>query len=178
MWKVFFDGRRQIVNKSRFLIKAFGGKSLPAILALVLLLATAMSGVARSQSNEAEKQKVIREVAEMRMDVGEEQYKRGYFEAAEKTFLEAQAYEKYLTAAQRKRLNEDLEKTHIAILERKRILDHIRTARELVAQGQLTRAKVHLEKVKDSKSLAKEKREQIVELLKIIDNKLAGQKKK
>jgi len=165
------------VNKSRFLVKPFGGKSLLVIVALILLLTTAMSEVARSQSNEAEKQKVIRGVAEKWMDIGEEQYKRGWFETAEKTFLEAQGYQKYLTAAQSKRLTALMEKTHLAILERKRILDHIRTARALAAQGQLTKAKVHLEKVKDSKSLTQEKREQIVELLKIINNKLAGQKK-
>jgi len=165
------------VNKSGFLIKAFGGKSLPAILALVLLLATAMSGVARSQSNEAEKQKVIREVADNWMDVGEAQYKRGYFEAAEQSFVGAQKYEKYLTAAQRKRLTGLMQKTHLAILERKRILDHIRAVNKLVEQGQLAQAKVRLEKVRDSKSLTKEEREKIVEGLKKIDAQLAGQKK-
>ncbi len=167
------------MNKSRFLIKAkaFGGRFLLVILTLILLLATAMSGVARSQSNEAEKQKIIREVAGNWMDIGEEQYKRGYFEAAEQSFVEAQKYQKYLTAAQLKRLNGDLEKTHIAILERKRILDHIRTADELVRRGQLIKAKVHLEKVKDSKSLTKEELGKVVEGLKIIDARLAGQKK-
>jgi Flp pilus assembly secretin CpaC/tetratricopeptide (TPR) repeat protein len=165
------------VNKSRFLIKPFGGKSLLVIPTLILLLTTAMSEVAWSQLNDAEKQKTTREVANRWMDVGEQQYKRGYFEAAEKSFLEAQKYQKYLTAAQSKRLSDLMEKTHVAILERRRILDHIRTANMLVGQGQLIKAKVHLEKVKDSKSLTKEERDKILEGLKNIDNQLAKQKK-
>jgi tetratricopeptide (TPR) repeat protein len=165
------------VNKSRFVVKRFGGKSLLVVPALILLLTTAMSEVAWSQSNDAEKQKVIREVAEKWIDVGEKQYQRGYFEAAEQSFIEAQKYQKSLTAAQNKKLTELMEKTHIAVLERKRILSHIRTANALVERGQLIKAKVHLEKVKDSKTLTKEEREKIVEGLKKIDAQLGDQKK-
>ncbi len=165
------------MNKSGFLVKPLGGKSLLVIAALILLLTTGMSEVARSQSNEADKQKIIREVAKKWMDIGEKQYKRGWFEAAEQSYLQAQSYQKYLTAADSKKLSELMEKTHLAILERKRILDDIRTVNKLIEQGQLIKAKVHLEKVKDSKSLTKEERGKIVEGLKKIDAQLAEQKK-
>ncbi|MHC4111131.1 MAG: hypothetical protein ACYSUY_08645, partial [Planctomycetota bacterium] len=150
--------------KAKFLVGPFGGKSPFIILALALLLTTSLSKVALSQESGTEEQKkVVRQVAQKWIQDGTEQYKRSFFKAAEQSFLRAQAYEGYLTTAERKKLNELIEQTHLAVLERQRILGHIQTADSLIQQGELIKAKAHLEKVKDNKFLTAAERKQITE---------------
>ena len=162
--------------KARLLIRPCGGRSPLIILVLALLVTTCLPKVALSEGNGADEQKkVVRQVAQRWIQVGQEQYKRGFFKAAEQSFVRAQEYKGYLTAAELEKLNELIEKTHIAILERKRILGHIQTADKLVEQGELIKAKAHLEKVKDSKFLTEAERKQIAEGLKKLDNQLGGQ---
>jgi len=140
---------------------------------------TALSDVSPSQANKPaddNKQKIIRQVAQKWIEVGIEQYKRGYYKAAEQSFLRAQDYEGYLTAEKREALKGLLAKTHEAAIERKRILRHIQAADELESRGRLIEARTHLEKVKNSKFLAEEERKLIVEGLRQIDVKLGEQK--
>jgi len=165
------------LDKSRFLIKPFGKNPLLVILASVLLLLTALSEVAPSQAGKSDKQKIVQQVAQNWIRVGMEQYQRGFYRAAEQSFLRARDYREYLTAAEREKLSELLEKTHIAVLERKRVLEHIRTANELVEQDELTKAKAHLTRVQDSEFLTGEERALITEGLKKIEEQLGEQKK-
>jgi len=165
------------LNKTRYIIESFSGKSLLVILASILLLTIVLSDVARPQTNENDKQKIIRQVAQKWIQVGVEQYRKGFYKQAEQSFLRAQGYQEYLTATERDRLNELLEKTHIACLERGRILEHIQTAEELEKQGQLIKAKAHLEKVKDSEFLTEAERELVAEGLKKIDKQLDERKR-
>jgi general secretion pathway protein D len=140
---------------------------------------TALSDVSPSQANKPaddNKQKIIRQVAQKWIDVGIEQYQRGYYKAAEQSFLRAQDYEGYLTSEKREALKGLLAKTHEAATERKRILRHIQAADALESRGRLIEARTHLEKVKDSKFLAEEERKLIVEGLRQIDVKLGEQK--
>lgn len=167
------------MDTKRFPIKPFGRKPLLVIFTLILLLMTALSDVSPSQANKPEddnKQKVIRQVAQKWIDVGIEQYQRGYYKTAEQSFLRAQDYEGYLTSEKREALKGFLAKTHEAATERKRILRHIQAADELESRGRLIEARTHLEKIKDSKFLAEEERKLIVEGLRQIDVKLGEQK--
>jgi type II secretory pathway component GspD/PulD (secretin) len=160
------------LDKVRFLIESSGRKPLLVILVSLLLLTTsALSDVAPSQPSEANKAKVVRQVAQRWIEVGAEQYKRGYFKAAKQSFLRAQDYQEYLTADEREKLTALLEKTHKGIVEREYILETIRTADGLVKQSELSKAKAKLEEVKDSEFLTEAERELITKGL----NKLGDQ---
>jgi hypothetical protein len=75
--------------------KSYGHKPLLVILASFLLLAAILPAVALSQASESEKQKIVRQVAQKWMQVGMEQYGRGFFKAAEQSFRRAQDYLQY-----------------------------------------------------------------------------------
>jgi len=163
------------LDRPRFLIKPLGGNSLLAILASTLLLTILISSgleAASSQAAEAEKERIVRQVAQKWIQVGTEQYKRGFYRASEQSLLRAVDYEGYLTAAEREKLNGLLEKTHIALAERERILKDIRTANELVEQDRLIEAKEYLEKVQASEFLVAAERKLISEELKKINGSL------
>jgi type II secretory pathway component GspD/PulD (secretin) len=166
------------LDKIRFLIESSGRRPLLVILVSLLLLTTsALSDVAPSQPSEADKEKIVRQVAQRWIQVGAEQYKRGYFKAAKQSFLLAQDYQKYLTADEREKLTALLEKTHKGILERERILETIRTADGLVKQGELIKAKARLEEIKDSEFLTKAEQELITKGLDKLGNQSGEQKK-
>ena len=165
------------MDKSRYMSKCLPKKCLSVVFVSILLLTTVLSGVAPAQVSEVDEQKVVRQVAQKWIQVGTEQYRRGFFKAAQQSLLRAQEYQGYLTATEREKLTELLEKTHIAVLQRKRILEHIQTAEKQVEQGQLIIAKAHLEKVKDSDFLTEAERQLITEGLKKIDIQLEEQKK-
>ena len=165
------------MDKIRFLIKSSGRKPLLVVLVSLLLLTTALSEVAPSQPGEAGKEKIVRQVAQRWIQVGAEQYKRGYFKAAKQSFLRAQDYQEYLTADEREKLTALLEKTHKGILEREYILEAIRTADGLVKQGELIKAKASLEEIKDSEFLTEAERELITKGLKKLNDQVDEQKK-
>jgi type II secretory pathway component GspD/PulD (secretin) len=133
--------------------------------------------VAPSQPSKADKEKIVRQVAQRWIQVGAEQYKRGYFKAAKQSFLLAQDYQEYLTADEREKLTALLEKTHKGILERERILETIRTADGLVKQGELIKAKSRLEEIKDSEFLTEAEQELITKGLNKLGNQSDEQKK-
>ncbi|MCJ7693364.1 MAG: hypothetical protein MUO22_08120, partial [Sedimentisphaerales bacterium] len=162
------------MNKAKFLKKSFGRKRLLAVLVSVLLLTTIMSQVAPCQTD---KEKIVRQVAEKWIQVGGEQYQRGFYKNAEQSFLRALDYQQYLSVAEQQKLSDLLEKTHIAVLERNRILGHLQTADELVKKGERIRARAHLEKVKDSEYLTESERQLIIEGLESLQTQL-GQKEK
>ena len=164
--------------KARLLIRLCGERSPLIIMVLALLLTTALPKVASSEGNGADEQKkkVVRQVAQRWIQVGVENYKKGLFEAAAQSFVRAQEYKGYLTAAELEKLNDLIEETHIA-LERKRILEHIQTAYKLIEQGELIKAKAHLENVKGSEFFTEAERKQITDSLSKLDNQLGGQAK-
>ncbi len=135
------------MNTIRFIIRLFNGKLLLIILSSVLLLIMLLPEVATSGPREDER-KAVRQVAQNWIQTGTRQYQKGLYRAAEQSFLYALDYREYLTDAEREKLNELLEKTHIAAEERKRVLESIHTANELVKRGELRKAMVYLDKVK------------------------------
>ncbi len=163
------------MDKIRFPIESSGRRFLLVILVSLLLLTTALSEVAPAQANTADSKDVVRQVAQKWIQIGAEQYKRGYFRAAEQSFLRAQDYNEYLTADEREKLTSLLKKTHTGVVERERILEAIRAADELVKQGELAEAKSHLANIKDSEFLTNEEQELITKGLEKLDAQLKAQ---
>jgi len=163
------------LEKVRFLIKPFGSKYLLIILASLLLLATSLSEVASARTNKNDKKKIFRQIAQNYIELGTEEYRRGLYAQAERSFLRAQHYQKYLTDAERKKLNDLLEKAHKAVVERERIVERIQAADKLIKEGQLVKAKTQLEDVKDSEFLTESEREKTTEGLKRLAKLLAKQ---
>jgi len=88
-----------------------------------------VSQVAPSQEKEgADRQEANRRLVQVFLQLGQEQYDKGFFEEAVKTLLSAREYEEDLTVAVREQLNELLEKSQsqsqqIAVLKRKHALE-------------------------------------------------------
>jgi len=170
------------LKSAKFLIGSLAERPVPVILASILLLAvSSILAVASSQeqddSSAADKQKILRRVGGEWIKVGAEQYKRGYYEASKQSFLKAQDYQEYMTADEREKLNGLLEKTDTAIIERKRILEGVQKANELIEQNRLIEARVHLERIQDNEFLAGEERKLIAEELEKVVHQLDGRKR-
>jgi len=167
------------LNKPSFLTESFGRRSLSVVLALILLPIITLSQVAPSQENkDVDRQEAIRRIAQTYIQTGQEEYRKGFFEQAVKTFLMAQGYEEYLTVATRERLQELLKESQIAVLERKGALETFRVVNDLIKRDQLIAAKTYLEKIKDSKFLTTEEKEQIAEVFRQIDAQVIAAKAK
>ncbi len=159
----------------KFLQKSIGSKSLLVVLVCVFVLVTFVPAGIFAQENNQDKDKVVRQVAEKWLQVGMEQYKRGFYKAAEQSFLRAQDYDEHLTEPEREKLKGLIEQTHLAAIERERILEHIQTADALVKKNDLAKAKAHLENVKDSQYLTEKERELIAEGLAKLDKQIGPQ---
>src|SRR4030042_4441920 len=169
--RCFFPGQEVFMFKAKYLTEHLVERSPFIILALLLLVTTSLPNAALSKANNNEEQKkVVRQVAQKWIQIGTEQFQRSFFKAAEQSFLRAKEYQDYLTAEEQQKLNKLIEETHVAVLERQRILEHIQTADKLIEQGELTKAKTHLESVKDNKFLTEAERKQISEGLKKVDS--------
>jgi len=167
------------LNKPSFLTEPIGRRFLFVVLALILLLIITVSQVALSQANAgADRQEAIRRIVQTYMQTGQEEYQKGFFEQAVKTFLMAQEYEEYLTVATRERLKGLLKESQIAVLERKSALETFRVVNELIKRDQLFEAKTYLEKIKGNKFLTTEERKQIAEVFRQIDVQVIAAKAK
>ena len=162
------------MSKPNSFIESCGRRILLIVLALVFLQAAGLSRVALSQENGDERDKVVRQIVQNYIQTGTEQYGKGHFDEAQKTFLMAGGYQQYLSAAESQQLEGLLEKTRAAISERKRIVETYQTVVELLAQDELIKARAHLEEIKDSKFLTKQEQEQIAEALRQIDAEIEG----
>ncbi|MHC4396324.1 MAG: hypothetical protein ACYS1A_11785 [Planctomycetota bacterium] len=133
--------------------------------------------MSEGQVNEVNKRQIIRQVIQNWVEVGAKQYERGFYQQAEKSFLQALEYREYLTAAEHIRIDKLLKKTGAESLGRKRITEYIQTAKELIERGELITARAYLERIKDSKSLSKTERKQIIKSLGKLQSQLNKQKK-
>jgi general secretion pathway protein D len=152
-----------------------GIKPLSIILLFALLVAVP-SAVVPSQPQEVGENQMMRQVVQYLIQVGTDQFQRGYYPQAEKTLLMAQGYQEYLTVAERSRLSEFLDKTHKAALERELALKYKQTAADLISKGELTAAKAHLERIKDSQFLTETERKQVAGQLLQIEYQTGGAK--
>jgi len=165
------------LSKPSFLTESFGRGSLSIIVVSILLLVITTPQLATSQQNEgAYTQETYRRIVQTYIQTGEDEYKKGYFEQAEKTFLMAQGYQEYLTAEQRKHLQELLGKAQIAVAKRKRALSAFAVINKLIKQDQLIDAKTLLEKLKDDEFLTTYEQAQISEVLRQINAQIIEDK--
>ncbi len=146
------------------------------LLVLLVTILTVTTLWAQSTAN-GDKEKVVRQVVDNWVQIGSEQYKRGFYAAAEKSFLRAKDYEGYLAPAERDKLNEHLQLAHSAALERETALAAIRNAGELAQQQKFTEAKANLQTISASEFLTDEERELVKQRLETIDKELEAQKK-
>ncbi|MCJ7729853.1 MAG: hypothetical protein MUO27_08275 [Sedimentisphaerales bacterium] len=135
------------------------------------------SSKANPELTEQEKTKVLREVAKNWIRVGILQSKRGLYQQAEESFLNARGLQEYLTAEEHKELEEHLAKAHQAGIERQIVLDFIKKARDLLNQGQPIKARAYYEKVRNSPCLTEQERIQIAQEIKNVDVNFDKQRK-
>ncbi len=160
------------MKNSSFLNKTFGRQSLSIILGTILLFTAVVTVVAPSQTNEAERRALSRQLAQKWILTGVEQYSAGNYEQAEKSLLSAKEYQEYLMVSERNQLSEVLEKTRTAKLERKRVVEVYQRVAEFIKQGKLEQAKAQLEQVKDNMSLREDEKKNIAEAITKIDNQI------
>jgi len=168
------------LEKLKFSVCHLGQKPLLAFLTSVCVVAVIFSGlapcVAFGADKDTDKDRVVRQVAENWIQIGTEQYKRGFYSAAEKSFLRAKDYEQYLTSAEREQLEANLAEARNSAIERKAALDIVHNADGLAEQKQLAQAKAHLETIQASEFLTDEERELIRQRLAAIDEQLEQHK--
>jgi hypothetical protein len=83
-------------------------KTLILVLLTSILMATTALAEDAPKAGKGDKDKVVRQIVDNWIQIGTEQYKRGFYAAAEKSFMRAKDYEESLTAEERAKLNESL----------------------------------------------------------------------
>ena len=153
----------------KLLIMSFNRKYLLGLLTLIFLLALVMSDVTLSQESQPDKQNVLRQASLEWMQVGMKQYQSEQFADAEKSFRRALVFKKYLTEAERLKINKFLTKARIDLSEGKQAVASTKTADKSVEQDQAVKAE---EKVKSSESLAVKEQQQTEKEPKIINSQI------
>ncbi|HSW02797.1 MAG TPA: hypothetical protein VLI39_21715 [Sedimentisphaerales bacterium] len=97
--------------------------------------------------------------------VGQQQYDRGYYSEADKTFEAAQKYSQYLDPVEQRKLASLRDKAVKAVAERKRIADARQAAERLSQKGELAAARTQLESIRDSEFLTPQERQEVTTLL-------------
>jgi tetratricopeptide (TPR) repeat protein len=128
------------------------------------------------ESGATDRQAAFRRLVQNYVQTGKEEYDRGYFEHALKTFHMAEGYQEYLTAAAREQLTALTEKAQTAVAERKRTLETFQTVNDLVKQDRLVEAGTRLKGLTTNEYLTADERAQITEVLRQIDIQIAEEK--
>jgi len=144
--------------------------------ASIFLLIMALSDITLSQESQAGKEEVLRKASLRWMQVGMQQYERNQFSDAELSFRRARVFQKYLTDAERERLDEFLANARIAISEGIQAVASTQTADESVEPNKPVKAVVNVEKVKDIRPLAEQGRRQTTESIDKISSQSSPQK--
>jgi len=151
-------------------------KRLWVFLVSVVLLAGMFCNPAAAQSEEDQKAKVVAQVAAKWVDVGREQLKRGYFDAAEKSFLQARKYVEYLGTRERQEIDEYLTRAREAARKREGISDRLAAAEKLFAQGQWAQARQIYVQIRKDAVLNENELQQVSANLAEIEKQLAIQR--
>lgn len=154
---------------SKLLIMSFNRKYLFGLLALIFLLTVVLTDVTFSKQGQPDKQNVLRQASLEWMQVGLKQYQSEQFADAEKSFRRALVFKKYLTEAERLKINKFLTKARIDLSEGKQAVASTKTADKSVEQDQAVKAE---EKVKDSEPLAVKEQQQTEKEPKIINSQI------
>ena len=149
-----------MVMSSTFFIKSIDKKFLSGILASILILMMTLSEATLSQESKTDEQNILRQASKQWMQVGIKQYRLNLFTDAERSFRRARIYQKYLTAAEHRQLNEYLENVRIAISEGKQAIPSKQAVDKSVNPNQPVKLKVKaeklVEKAKESESSTEE----------------------
>ena len=165
------------MSKVSFLTNSFGGRSLSVVTASFLSLIAIISQAAPSQdSGTTDRQAAFRRLVQNYVQTGKEEYDRGYFEQALKTFRMAEGYQEYLTEAGREELGTLTSKAQTASTQRTATLGTFATANQLIKQDQLAQAGTLLEGLAASEFLRQDERAQVSEVLSQINAQIAEQK--
>ncbi len=165
------------MSTASFLTNSFGRRSLSVVTASFLSLIAILSQAALSQdSGTTDRQAAFRRLVQNYVQTGKEEYGRGYFEQALKTFQMAEGYQEYLTEAGREQLSTLTKKAQTASTQRKRTLETFTTVNQLIKQDQLVQAGTLLEGLAASEFLRQDERTQIGEVLTQINAQIAEQK--
>ncbi|MFZ0033714.1 MAG: hypothetical protein WAK60_01825 [Sedimentisphaerales bacterium] len=127
--------------------------------------------------SEHAKARALREVAQNWIQVGVEQSKRGLYEQAEESFLNADSYQEHLTTVELKELEGYLAKAHQANIERRAALEQIKTAGDLRDKGRFVKAMANYEQAKGNPYLTEQERKQLDQAIKSTGESLDKQKK-
>jgi len=145
------------------------------VVSILLLIFIIASELAQSQENQtANRQEAFRRIVQSYVQAGKGEYDKGYYEQALKTFVMAQGYQEYLTAAEREELNAHLEKTREAVAKRKLALEKFQTANKLIKQNNLLEARTNLESIKKDEYLTQDEHAQIAAMLRQIDIQISN----
>ena len=169
------------MNKSQFISELSGKKILSVSFTLVCLLVIQSSLAMESENSQLKelgREKTIRLVAQNWIQIGVKQYDKCFFDACEQSFLRAQEYKEYLSALERKQLNEYFEKIRIAKLERNLLFCHINSAEKLVSEGKIIRSMAHLENAQNNKFLTEPEHKEITKKLENLSKQLNENKNK
>jgi type II secretory pathway component GspD/PulD (secretin)/tetratricopeptide (TPR) repeat protein len=120
-----------------------------------------MPNAALCADGQQDRQKLIEQLVDRWMQIGMEQYERRYFKAAEQSFLMAKDYEEYLGTEQREKLNDWIEKSHIAAAGVDKLSADLAMAQQLMAEGRLAEARALFEAARDSQYLTPETRQMV-----------------
>ena len=142
--------------------KSLRGGSVSIVLASILLSVTVFAQVGPSQSGEGSDDAMMRQLVQYFMRVGTEQYERGYYIEAEKTFQMAQGHGAYLEPLDRRKLDSMLEKAGLAAIERRRALAAKERGEQLLIDGQSAAARESLLPLRASEFLTERSEEHTV----------------
>ena len=139
--------------------------TLSTILALVSLTAACLVHVTPSPAAQGDEGATLRPMVQHIVGVGQQQYDRGYYSEAEKTFEAAQKYSQYLDPVEQRKLTSLRDKAGKAVAERKRIADARQAAERLSQKGELAAARTQLESIRGSEFLTPQERQEVTTLL-------------
>ncbi|MEN6335687.1 MAG: hypothetical protein ABFE01_15660 [Phycisphaerales bacterium] len=97
--------------------------------------------------------------------VGQQQYDKGYYSEAVKTFDAAQKYSQYLDPVEQRKLTSLRDKAGKAVTERKRIVEARQAAERSGQKGDLAAARTQLESIRDSEFLTAQERQEVATML-------------
>ena len=124
-----------------------------------LLLLAVISGLfCGAAQGQPDKKEVFNKITRELIQIGQRQYERGYYSQAEQTLLRLESDEcrRYMSSAERKKVEELLEKIRVAVTERILFIGRsIHMAEDMMMLGKLAEAKAYLERFKADESLSK-----------------------
>lgn len=149
------------------LLRSHRVRTIIVSLAIVCLTGTMLCPAAFSANGQADSRKLVQQVVAKWIQIGSEQYERGYYKASEQSFLRAKDYEDHLSASQRANLDALLSRAHSAASQGDQVGIDIAAAQQLLAQGRVAEAKAIFEGLRNSQYLSAEQKQ-------IIEKGLAG----